>query len=72
MKLATEKIVAEVEDGIGWLTFNHDTQRTGINLETQKMKDDTKKAMENGSELLKKAERSIDQSATTDDATPSK
>lgn len=45
---------------IGWVTFNKDRDRPGINLETQKMKEDTKKVMEAGSELLKDAERSID------------
>jgi hypothetical protein len=44
---------------VGWITFNHDPSRPGINLETQKVKDDTRKAMETGSDLLKKAERSI-------------
>ena len=48
---------------IGWLTFNRDPARPGVNIETQKMKDDTKKAMDRGAELLKKAEQSIDKSS---------
>lgn len=45
---------------VGWITFNRDPARPGVNLETQKMKDDTQKALDTGSELLKKAERSLD------------
>ena len=33
MKLATEKILAEVEGGIGWLTFNHPARRNAMSLE---------------------------------------
>ena len=31
--LQTKKIIAEVEDGIGWLTFNHPERRNAISLE---------------------------------------
>jgi len=33
MKLATDKIIAEVKDGIGWLTFNQPEKRNAMSLE---------------------------------------
>lgn len=33
MKLATDKILAEVEGGIGWLTFNHPERRNAMSRE---------------------------------------
>jgi enoyl-CoA hydratase/carnithine racemase len=33
MKLNTEKMLAEVEDGIGWITFNNPKRRNAISLE---------------------------------------
>ena len=33
MKLSTEKILAEVDGGIGWLTFNNPTRRNAMSLE---------------------------------------
>jgi enoyl-CoA hydratase len=33
MKLSTEKILAEVEGSIGWLTFNHPARRNAMSLE---------------------------------------
>ena len=33
MRLSTEKILAEVEGGIGWLTFNHPERRNAMSLE---------------------------------------
>jgi len=33
MKLSTRKILAEVEGGIGWLTFNHPERRNAMSLE---------------------------------------
>jgi hypothetical protein len=55
---------------IGWITFNRDAERPGVNLETQKMKDDTQKALDTGAELLKKAERSLDGSPDKTDQVP--
>lgn len=52
---------------VGWITFNRDPNRPGVNLETQKMKDDTKRAMETGSDLFKKAEKSMDRAASRSD-----
>jgi len=52
---------------VGWISFNRDPSRPGVNLETQKMKDDTKRAMDNGADLLKKAENSIDSSKRPDE-----
>jgi len=44
---------------VGWITFNRDPARPGVNIETQKMKDDTKKAVDKGADLLRKAGQSI-------------
>ena len=33
IQLKTEKILAEVEGGIGWLTFNHPQRRNAVSLE---------------------------------------
>jgi hypothetical protein len=33
MKLMTEKILADVEDGIGWLTFNQPEKRNAMSME---------------------------------------
>jgi enoyl-CoA hydratase/carnithine racemase len=33
MKLSTEKILAEVDDGIGWLTFNNPERRNAMSME---------------------------------------
>ena len=33
MKLSTEKILAEVEGGIGWLTYNHPERRNAMSME---------------------------------------
>ena len=33
MELATDKMLARVEDGIGWVTFNNPERRNAISLE---------------------------------------
>ena len=33
MKLNTTKILADIEDGIGWITFNNPERRNAISLE---------------------------------------
>ena len=33
MELKTEKMLAQVEDGIGWVTFNSPERRNAISLE---------------------------------------
>ena len=33
MRLSTEKILAEVEGGIGWLTLNHPARRNAMSME---------------------------------------
>jgi enoyl-CoA hydratase len=33
MKLSTEKILAEIDDGIGWLTFNNPERRNAMSME---------------------------------------
>ena len=45
---------------VGWITFNSDSGRTSVNIETQEIREDTKGAMEAGSDLLRKAGDDID------------
>ena len=33
MELKTDKMLADVEDGIGWVTFNNPARRNAISLE---------------------------------------
>ncbi|MCS5572630.1 MAG: enoyl-CoA hydratase/isomerase family protein, partial [Pseudomonadales bacterium] len=33
MKLETDKMLADIDDGIGWGTFNHPARRNAISLE---------------------------------------
>jgi len=41
---------------VGWITFSHGPgDRTGIQLETGKIRQDTKEVMQSGAELLHKA-----------------
>ena len=51
---------------VGWVTFSKDSDRTSINLETHEIKDDTKKVMESGSNLIEKAEDRLDRATTAD------
>lgn len=47
---------------VGWVTFSFGPGRSSINLETDKVKQDTHDAMESGTELLDDAGQVIDPS----------
>ncbi|MGE3240007.1 MAG: hypothetical protein AB7G28_13470 [Pirellulales bacterium] len=53
----------------GWITFSSSPGRSSIHLETQKIEQDTDRALESGSTLLKKAGDSIDR-ATPNETVP--
>jgi hypothetical protein len=44
----------------GWISFSKSSDRTTINLETQKIQQDTDRALESGSNLLRKAGDAVD------------
>lgn len=46
LALATSRIVAEVEDGVGWLTFNNPERRNAVSLEMWKGLGDAAEAFE--------------------------
>jgi hypothetical protein len=45
---------------VGWISFSKSAGRTSINLETQQIKQDTDRALESGSTLLRKAGDAVD------------
>ena len=45
----------------GWVSFSKSPGRSSINIETQKIEQDTDRAMETGSNLLRKAGDAVDQ-----------
>ena len=47
ISLETDKILAEVDDGIGWMTFNHPERRNAINLAMWQGIGDAFKAFQN-------------------------
>ncbi len=51
LALATQKIVAEVEDGVGWLTFNNPERRNAVSLEMWKGLGDAALAFETDPEV---------------------
>ena len=46
---------------VGWVTFSRDGDRTSINIETQEIKDDSRKMIESGKSFIEKAEEKIDE-----------
>jgi hypothetical protein len=44
----------------GWISFSNSSGRSSINIETQKIEQDTDRAMETGSNLLRKAGDAVD------------
>lgn len=48
---------------VGWVTFSSNTDRTTINIETQKIESDTQDAIQRGRELIKEAEQGVDEAA---------
>jgi hypothetical protein len=51
---------------LGWITFSSTPGKSSINIETQKIEQDTDQALEKGAEALQKAGDSIDSSLRTD------
>lgn len=51
---------------VGWISFSRDNGRSSINLETQEISDDTKKALDSGAALLEKAGDKIDHATTSE------
>ena len=49
-------VIILVMIGLGWITFQNDGDSTDVKFETQQMKDDTGKAIEEGKELFRRAE----------------
>jgi Flp pilus assembly protein TadB len=45
----------------GWISFSKSAGRSSINIETQQIKQDTDRAVESGSNLLRKAGEAVDQ-----------
>lgn len=51
LALATTKIVAEVEDGVGWLTFNNPERRNAVSLEMWQGLGDAAEAFESDAQV---------------------
>jgi hypothetical protein len=45
---------------VGWIKFFKDQDRAGVSVETEKVRQDTKQAMEAGADLLKDAGQAVD------------
>ena len=45
---------------IGWISFSRTPGQSSINLETQKIQQDTDRALESGSKLLREASEAVD------------
>lgn len=45
----------------GWISFSKSAGRSSINIETQQIKQDTDRAVESGSNLLRRAGEAVDQ-----------
>jgi hypothetical protein len=50
---------------VGWISFGHDDDRASINLETQEIRDDTRKVLDSGTKALERVGEKIE-SATQD------
>jgi hypothetical protein len=44
---------------VGWITFSQGDGRSSINVETERIREDTQDALESGSNLLQDAERQL-------------
>ena len=53
---------------IGWVTFGTGPGRSSVNLETDKIRQDTQQALESGAEALEDAKEAV--RPTTDEAEP--
>jgi hypothetical protein len=50
----------------GWVTFTKEAGRSSINIETEQIEQDTDRALESGSNLLRKAGDAVDQANEPD------
>ncbi len=48
-------VIVLIMIGLGWITFRNGGDATNIQIETQKMKDDTEKAIDKGKEFFDEA-----------------
>jgi hypothetical protein len=48
---------------VGWISFSKGPDRSSVNIETNQIRTDTKKAMQSGAELLHKAGDELKQEA---------
>ena len=51
---------------IGWITFSSGAGRASINVETERVRQDTQKVLESGSEVLQDAGEAVDAKNTSD------
>jgi hypothetical protein len=54
----------------GWITFSNDSGRSSINLETDKIREDTGQIMHEGSEALSDAEEELSDEQSSDTVAP--
>ena len=55
---------------VGWLTFSNEADRSSINLETERIQENTQQMLESGSEALRDAGDSIDADQATETSEP--
>lgn len=53
---------------LGWITFSKTPNRSSVHIETETIRADTKKAMQSGASLLKKAGSEVDQEVSKPEA----
>jgi hypothetical protein len=54
---------------VGWISFSKGPDRTSINIESGRIREDTKQVMESGAEVLHKAGDKVE-AETTQDSVP--
>lgn len=54
---------------VGWLSFSRDADRSSINVETERIRSDTKEVMQSGAQLLQKAGERIEDETARDSTT---
>jgi hypothetical protein len=54
---------------VGWITFSSQPERSTINVETQKIEQDTEKMVESGKNLVREAGDAVDEAVETERAT---
>jgi hypothetical protein len=51
---------------VGWISFGRDGERASINLETQEIRDDTRKALDSGAKILERTGEKIESATNSD------